>query len=348
MKTDKSTSLLVLHAACEPLFAAFYADEIERYAEFHVREVATYEGLLASVRASLAERPSTNYYDRLSDEARYVALLRDLADDPPERKAMRFACSRLSETFEGTQLLTAIDAAQWGAQPDGTFVTSAHNAHWIANSGDCCTVHAPAKQGELVTALVHRERGFEFVAFASRLDARKLREWSRTASRAGHKLYMLRLEFVAAQLSTTGARWYRSGAFGGVLLLDDPTRDQSEEDMPRVSTRGALFRAWGVRCTCGRRAGGHAERLPVVPCEACDRAEAFGDVAERFRRDVENEVVNGVSHDCRDRIYLFADGALCEGRSEWVAWGPLALAEAQSVNAAMPMSLRMPIREWML
>lgn len=305
MTNGTTTSLLALHAACEPIFATFYAHE------------------LASKTTRLSE-----------------AL-----QDPAERQAMRIACARLGSTPEGSALLSAIGDAQWGAQADGTFVTSKHNAYWIADSGDCCTVHAPAKQGELVAASVHHDAP-EFVSFASRLDARATREAQRLAAREKGSAYVATLDLVAGQLRTVGARWYRSGSFGGVCLYDDPALDQSDEDMPRVSARGALARAWGVRCTCRKRAGYHAERVPIAPCDACDRAEKFGASAEQFREHVKWEVIDGVHHDRDERIWLFADGALAEHSHEWIAWGTLAFAEANKCNASIPESLRLSVREW--
>jgi hypothetical protein len=317
-------SLLALYATCEPIFAALIAEATADVERGRANDIQHYED-----GRRFCDRPyqlTTTYVDA------QIAILRSTDYSASIAEA---ALLRLGKTDKGAALLAAINAAQWGAQADGTFVTFSHNAHWIADSGDTCTVCAPAKQGELVAASVHHD-GARFVSFASRADARAKRDAQKAASRVAQERYVTNLDVAATMLRTTGARWAATGAFGGTLYIEDHAGDLTDERLEHVSTRGALARAWGVRCTCGRRAGHHAERLPVVPCEACDRAEAFGAIADRFRAAMPSE---------RD-VWLFTDGAYCDVDGVAHVIGPLARAEAERVNASLSDSLRSEIRWW--
>lgn len=262
------------------------------------------------------------------------------------KEAMEFALDRLRDTPEGLDLLLALNEATPGPQPDGSYITSEANAPWTGDGGAYRQLHAPHKQGVLFAAVVClRESPMKICKYASRAEAMAERQEQRKNSSAAHAAYEMRLNLVAAQLKSSGVRWY-SGVFGGVCLYADPALDQNEEDMPVVSARGALARAWGIQCVCGRRAGRHAEGRAVLPCEACERAVLFGTIADKFRDDTESEVITGVTYDRRKNIWLFADGALATHYQEWVTWGALALADAHKLNDELPRSLRRPVREW--
>lgn len=344
----KPISMLSLHAACEPIFAALYAEGFGQVKQRYDERVAAYRAQVVRLQASLTERPSTNYYDRTADLVRYENWLREELANPPERVAMERACDRLTSTPEGQALVAALDSAQWGAQGDGSFVTSNHNAHWIADSGDYVQLHAPAKQGALAGATVHCEEPHSLSFFSSRADARTKREERRAHAREAHERYGANLKFVSEQLRTNGARWAQSGVFGGTIYCDRPEDCLADDDLPQVSARGALMRAWGIRCTCGRRAGHHAERLPMVPCDGCERVEAFGTIAERFRKEFESEKIDGTIYSRADRIWLFADGALAIHAHEYIVWGELAHADALDTNSTFRFDsdMRSPIRIW--
>lgn len=261
------------------------------------------------------------------------------------KEAMEFALDRLYYTPAGLDLLLALNEATPGPQTDGSYITSEANAPWTGDGGAYRQLHAPHKQGVLFAAVVClHESPMKICKYASRAEALAERLEQRKASCSAHAAYETRLNLVAAQLKSFGSHWY-SGVFGGVCLYADPALDQNIEDMALVSARGALARAWGVRCVCGRRAGRHAEGRPVLPCGACERAVSFGTNADKFRDDTESEVIAGVTYDRRKNLWLFADGALAEHSCEWVAWGALALAQARKCNDD-PRRLRRPVREW--
>lgn len=268
--------------------------------------------------------------------ALHASALAGCTDPDAHTRASKAALEALARTDEGATLLAALDAAPWAEQPDGSFVTSRYAGFPNARIRG---LHAPAKQGELCTIFSSDNEQARFAFFASRADARRKRENERAAKRESHTRYETHLARAVEQLRTCGARWYRSGAFGGELAVEDFVIDEDPYDMPHVSARGALMRAWGVKCTCGRRAGHHAERLPKTPCEGCDRVNAFGDIAERFRDATKTEVIDGVGHSRMDRIWLYVDGALAEHHSEYIAWGASALADVELIAAK-------PVRVW--
>jgi hypothetical protein len=139
----------------------------------------------------------------------------------------------------GDLLARVLQAASWGAQPDGSFVTR-HTAYSVASGRYVHTLHAPAKQGPLAEArdpeswASYQAGAIHLTALRTREEARAIRETERARNRREQEEY-------------AGAR--RAAAVGlrnGRSLPYVPGQEYGAVRTPHgvaVSARGALVAA---------------------------------------------------------------------------------------------------------
>lgn len=147
-----------------------------------------------------------------------------------ERAAWDAAIVRQRETRE--VLAAALHAAQWGAQPDGSFVTRASLT--CGGMAARSTLHAPAKQGPLAEVEDH-ERGNDYTltALRTREEARTIRDVERCENRDAERMYAALRRCAGAVLRDGGELLYSPGQECGTVEIHDRW----------VSARGALVAA---------------------------------------------------------------------------------------------------------
>jgi hypothetical protein len=147
-----------------------------------------------------------------------------------ERAAWDAAIVRQRETRE--VLAAALHAAQWGAQPDGSFVTRASLT--CGGMAARSTLHAPAKQGPLAEVEDH-ERGNDYTltALRTREKARTIRDVERCENRDAERMYAALRRRAGAVLRDGGELRYSPGQEYGTVEIHDRW----------VSARGALVAA---------------------------------------------------------------------------------------------------------
>lgn len=151
------------------------------------------------------------------------ALLAELA-------AWRAALDLAQETRSA--LATALHAAQWGAQPDGSFVTRASLT--CGGMASRSTLHAPAKQGPLAEVEDHeRGDGYTLTALRTREEARTIRDVERCENRDVERMYAALRRRAGAVLRDGGELPYSPGQECGTVEIHDR----------RVSAKGALVAA---------------------------------------------------------------------------------------------------------
>jgi len=151
------------------------------------------------------------------------------AEDDALRAA--FNAAEKAEHDSIADLCAAVRAAEWGPQPDGSFV--ARHASQIGRMPDVHTLHAPAKQGPLCEVRDHeRGPGSRLVALRTREEARAIRAVERAANATRQAVYEANRQEAGAILRRGGTLPYCPGQEYGFVEIPSGAR---------VAARGALI-----------------------------------------------------------------------------------------------------------
>ena len=143
-----------------------------------------------------------------------------------------FHAAEKAEHDSIADLCAAIRAAEWGQQPDGSFV--ARHSTQIGRMPDVHTLHAPAKQGPLCEVRNHeRGPGSRLAALRTREEARDIASAQRCDNRDTERAYAGLRRRAGAVLAAGEALPFVTGQEYGAVKIHDRW----------VSARGALVAA---------------------------------------------------------------------------------------------------------
>ena len=143
-----------------------------------------------------------------------------------------FHAAEKAEHDSIANLCAAIRAAEWGQQPDGSFV--ARHSTQIGRMPDVHTLHAPAKQGPLCEVRNHeRGPGSRLAALRTREEARDIASAQRCDNRDTERAYAGLRRRAGAVLAAGEALPFVTGQEYGAVKIHDRW----------VSARGALVAA---------------------------------------------------------------------------------------------------------
>ena len=142
-------------------------------------------------------------------------------------------------------LVAALAKAEWGAQPDGSFVT---RSSAVASTRYTRTLHAPGRGGPLAAVEDwERGQGASLVALRTHDEARAIRDAEKRRAREAATQYTALCAEVDAAVAAGAWLWYVPGQEHGTLALRRAECDEWGLALgatpPKVSARGVCRRA---------------------------------------------------------------------------------------------------------
>lgn len=182
-----------------------------------------------AVRASQRERPSFDAWNKSQAEK----------NEDDTACAAHEAAER-SEREAANILAIALQAAPWGAQPDGSFVTR-QTAHQVASGRYVHTLHAPCKQGPIAEALdpeswvAYQSGEVHLTALRTREEARLLREEEREKACVAQLAYDARRKRAGDELRDGKSLPYVPGQERGTVAV--PVLPETLEAIDHAATQ---------------------------------------------------------------------------------------------------------------